>query len=181
MNAFKRKNSKRALNPFKRHRRSLSDKRFQIVVFFVLALALASLLGGGFLAAKALLAPNLNTSEYNRAPRMVLCDLYKGLVTGLPPVTVTNSPFQGGAYREQPHEQEEEMESDEDEEMDSDEDEECVNRDWQTETYMECNGMHEVSMFPEPDYFEFINCGTARCAFRLRDIDGNYIVLKTQQ
>jgi hypothetical protein len=144
-------------------------------------MAVTSLLGG-FLAAKALLAPKINTSEYSRAPRMVLCDLYKGIVTGLPPMT--NSQFKEGAYRDQQldnHQQKKEMESDDEEEVDSDDDEECVSRDWQTKTYLECNGLHEISMFPEPDYFVFINCGGSRCAFRLRDIDDSYIVLKTQK
>ena len=109
---------------------------------------------------------------------MVSCDLGKGLVTGLPAMTASHL-AEGAfevAYREQHVGEKNNVD-----EIENDNEDECEYRDWQTKNYIQCNCLHEISMFPEPDYFEFINCGGSRCAFRLTDVDQRYFVLKTQK
>lgn len=173
-NAFKRKNSRRAFNPFRKHKRNFSDETVLILALFV---AFACLLAC-FLISKALFGAIIKTSEYSRAPRMVSCDLDKGLVTGLP--AMTSSHLAEGAF-EVAHRKQHVGEKNNEVEIENNNEEECVYRHWQTKHYIQCNSLHEISMLPEPDYFEFINCGGSRCAFRLTDVDQRYIVLKTQK
>jgi hypothetical protein len=52
---------------------------------------------------------------------------------------------------------------------------------WMKETYPSCNNLHEVQLFEGSDSISFINCGGSRCAFRIKDIDGDPLVLKTQK
>lgn len=52
---------------------------------------------------------------------------------------------------------------------------------WMKETYPACNNLHEVQLFEGPDSISFINCGGSRCAFRIVNIDGDPLVLKTQK
>jgi serine/threonine protein kinase len=52
---------------------------------------------------------------------------------------------------------------------------------WQTQTFLACNRMHEISSSFLKNV-ELINCGGSRCAFRLVDDGGgDYIVLKTMK
>ena len=52
---------------------------------------------------------------------------------------------------------------------------------WQTSTYPSCNTAHEIDMYPSKQNFVFINCGSSRCAFMIRDGDEERVVLKTQK
>jgi len=62
---------------------------------------------------------------------------------------------------------------------------------WQTSSYPSCNVVHEINMDPDSTTgnFQFINCGSARCAFALKGFSTEYnnlfeeevLVLKTQK
>lgn len=52
---------------------------------------------------------------------------------------------------------------------------------WMKETFPTCNSMHEIQLLDRSDAISFINCGGSRCAFRIRDTNGDPIVLKTQK
>jgi len=50
---------------------------------------------------------------------------------------------------------------------------------WMKDTFPSCNDMHEVQIVEGT--ISFINCGGSRCAFRIQDISGDPLVLKTQK
>ena len=52
---------------------------------------------------------------------------------------------------------------------------------WQSSSYMLCNPLHEFDTISEAidGTLEFINCGGDRCAFKIKDVQGTQLALKT--